>query len=233
MKKGRSRYFVSGSPRREEEKKGLGMSQGIYSSPIFLQNDKELNFSQEHFFKFILVRNPMERLVSCYYDKMVTNTHKSLTAFRRNVKLQAARIRRNRKTKIARVKGVYAPVGEYNYNQDEVDDYERTLGSYPKSNAWSGFKKKNKKTRIRRRRSASDGVKDIEMSKTTAFVSTLHNNSSKTTRKNDMNKANIRNTSQMPIVIPSLDDFLEYILSTDLSGGLYSYNHVFIRDACL
>jgi hypothetical protein len=40
----------------------------------------------------MFVRHPMERLVSCYYDKMMTNPHKSLRAFRKAVKIRARRI---------------------------------------------------------------------------------------------------------------------------------------------
>ena len=40
----------------------------------------------------MFVRHPMERLVSCYYDKMMINPHKSLRAFRRAVKMRARKI---------------------------------------------------------------------------------------------------------------------------------------------
>ena len=56
------------------------------------QSDKEFEFSRDHFYKFMFVRHPMERLVSCYFDKMVTNPHKSLKAFRRAVKIRAEKI---------------------------------------------------------------------------------------------------------------------------------------------
>ena len=47
----------------------------------------------------MLVRHPMERLVSCYFDKMVNGTHKSLKGFRKFVKNKAQSIRRNRQGK--------------------------------------------------------------------------------------------------------------------------------------
>ena len=50
----------------------------------------------EHFTKFIIVRDPLERLVSCYKDKMVTNTHWSLANFRKTVKERAEASRRRR-----------------------------------------------------------------------------------------------------------------------------------------
>ena len=79
---------------------------------FFFQNEKELSFSREHFFKFMLVRHPMERLVSCYFDKMVNGTHKSLRGFRKFVKNKAQSIRRNRRDQVNRKKGVYAPLPE-------------------------------------------------------------------------------------------------------------------------
>lgn len=76
----------------------------------FFQNEKEMKFSQKHFFKFMLVRHPMERLVSCYFDKMVNGTHKSLKGFRKFVKLRAEKIRQERKDKLHRFGGsVYNP----------------------------------------------------------------------------------------------------------------------------
>ena len=69
-----------------------------------------MKFSQKHFFKFMLVRHPMERLVSCYFDKMVNGTHKSLKGFRKFVKLRAEKIRQERKDKLHRFGGsVYNP----------------------------------------------------------------------------------------------------------------------------
>ena len=46
---------------------------------------EEVEFSGSHYLRFIVVRDPLERLVSCYKDKMVTNTHWSLKNFRLNV----------------------------------------------------------------------------------------------------------------------------------------------------
>ena len=59
---------------------------------FLFQSEKEFQFSEDHFYKFMFVRHPMERLVSCYYDKMMTNPHKSLRAFRKAVKIRARRI---------------------------------------------------------------------------------------------------------------------------------------------
>ena len=133
-----------------------------------LQDSKDLEFSRDHFYKFMLVRHPMERLVSCYFDKMVNGTHKSLKGFRRLVKTTARAIRERRRVK------------------SNENGNRRPLGSYPKSNPFLGFK--NSKKRLARNASSSE-------------------------------------MEQKGGVIPTLDDFLEYIL-TDLSGEGFSSHWV-------
>ena len=54
----------------------------------------------ENYLKFLIVRDPLERLVSCYKDKMVSNTHWSLANFRKQVKQRAKQIRINRKSRM-------------------------------------------------------------------------------------------------------------------------------------
>ena len=51
-----------------------------------LQSRAELESAERSFFKFMLVRDPFERLHSCYRDKMVDNPHWSLVKFRKVVK---------------------------------------------------------------------------------------------------------------------------------------------------
>ena len=140
----------------------------IFSVLFPLQDSKDLEFSRDHFYKFMLVRHPMERLVSCYFDKMVNGTHKSLKGFRRLVKTTAKAIRERRRVK-------------------SNDNGRRPLGSYPKSNPFLGFK--NSKKRLARNASSSESME------------------------------------QKGGVIPTLDDFLEYIL-TDLSGEGFSSHWV-------
>merc|ERR1712071_406514 len=52
----------------------------------------EFRLANSSYFKFMFVRHPMERLLSCYLDKMVTSTHWSLPAFRRYVQHKASQI---------------------------------------------------------------------------------------------------------------------------------------------
>lgn len=68
-----------------------------YAKRLYPKTWSELEMMDEHFTKFIIVRDPLERLVSCYKDKMVTNTHWSLASFRRTVKERAENSRRRRR----------------------------------------------------------------------------------------------------------------------------------------
>lgn len=173
------------------------------------ENEKEMKFSQDHFFKFMLVRHPMERLVSCYFDKMVNGTHKSLKGFRKFVKTRASNIREERRSK-----GIYAN-GVYNPNPT-LDD--RPLGSYPLSNPWSGFepmpmKKKKVKKKKRPKR-------NINADASSASMSSKINPKMNSTSPNHINR-----TKEEPMVIPTLDDFFEFIL-TDQSGKGFSSHWV-------
>ena len=72
----------------------------------------------------MLVRHPMERLVSCYFDKMVNGTHKSLRGFRKFVKNKAQSIRRNRREQVNKKKGVYAPLPEDKIGKYKTKKYD-------------------------------------------------------------------------------------------------------------
>ena len=72
----------------------------------------------------MLVRHPMERLVSCYFDKMVNGTHKSLRGFRKFVKNKAQSIRRNRREQVNKKKGVYAPLPEDKIGKNKTKKYD-------------------------------------------------------------------------------------------------------------
>ena len=72
-----------------------------YWLDCFYQDWEELKLIDENYLKFMIVRDPLERLVSCYKDKMITNTHWSLATFRKQVKQRAETIRTRRKKKIS------------------------------------------------------------------------------------------------------------------------------------
>ena len=60
------------------------------------QNLQDFHQANETYFKFLFVRHPMDRLLSCYLDKMVTSPHKSLPPYRRHIKLTAMKIMKKR-----------------------------------------------------------------------------------------------------------------------------------------
>ena len=66
------------------------------------QTWNELDMVKESFMNFLIVRDPLERLVSCYKDKMVSNTHWSLASFRKQVKYRAGMIRKKRLLKLTK-----------------------------------------------------------------------------------------------------------------------------------
>ena len=143
----------------------------------------------------------MERLVSCYFDKMVNGTHKSLKGFRIFVKAKAENIRKSRRERKNRTQGVYAP--------EDLDPLDRPLGSYPNSNPWSGYKRNNT-------RSHNVVKRAIEAPRNNG-VRTRNKTSTNAATQLEFNGAQDKNLSGKPAVIPTFDDFLEFIL-TDLSG---------------
>lgn len=66
----------------------------------FLFNERQtleaFALANETYFKFMFVRHPMERLLSCYLDKMVESTHETLPPYRRHVMATAQRIMKQR-----------------------------------------------------------------------------------------------------------------------------------------
>merc|ERR1719352_1107774 len=67
-----------------------------YSSHLHPKSWEELSLAKEHYTSFLIVRDPLDRLISCYRDKMVTNTHWSLANFRKQVKQRAKKIKEGR-----------------------------------------------------------------------------------------------------------------------------------------
>jgi hypothetical protein len=57
-----------------------------------LQSLEDFQFANQTFFKFMFVRHPMDRMLSCYLDKMVESPHYSLPAFRNYVKNKARQV---------------------------------------------------------------------------------------------------------------------------------------------
>lgn len=62
-------------------------------------NLDEFGEANETYFKFLFVRHPMDRLLSCYLDKMVQSDHVSLPPYRRYVQKTGRKIIRTRQAK--------------------------------------------------------------------------------------------------------------------------------------
>merc|ERR1712098_480849 len=90
------------------------------------KNWNEMEIAKDHFLSFMIVRDPLERLASCYKDKMVTNSHWSLVGFRRHVKKKAADMKK--------MKGINITNGP----NDASDSDEINVQSNLPSRFWSG-----------------------------------------------------------------------------------------------
>lgn len=60
---------------------------------------EEFSEANETYFKFMFVRHPMDRLLSCYLDKMVNSDHVSLPPYRKYVQMMGRKIIRTRRAK--------------------------------------------------------------------------------------------------------------------------------------
>jgi len=159
----------------------------------------------------------MERLVSCYFDKMVNGTHKSLKGFRKFVKNKAQSIRRNRQGKFNTKPGA------------SVLEDDRPIGSYPKNNPWMG-------TGLKAKKNKKANFVDIKKSNVKNSKSQKWSNRVKREIKKIPGATKSKNVTTIAEnfeykehdenqIIPTLDDFLEFIL-TDLTGQGFSSHWV-------
>ncbi|XP_046637689.1 uncharacterized protein LOC124315998 [Daphnia pulicaria] len=77
-----------------------------YLFPTSLEN---FQFANQTFFKFMFVRHPMDRMLSCYLDKMVDSPHRSLPDFRNYVRNEGRRIVMKRRRRRRRRNNNKAP----------------------------------------------------------------------------------------------------------------------------
>jgi len=167
-----------------------------------------------------------ERPVSCYFDKMVNGTHKSLKGFRKFVKNKAQSIRRNRQEKVNKKKG--GSVSE--------DGLDRPIGSYPNNDPWMGtgikakrnknpkfvnIKKSSVKKSKPQKKSAPDQKRKNRVKREIKPIPGAQKSKNVTTIAANFEYQE-RDETQ---IIPTLDDFLEFIL-TDLTGQGFSSHWV-------
>ena len=62
---------------------------GIIRIGRIIMSKRKFEEKKERYRKFIIVREPMERLASCYNDKMIVNPARSLFDWRKRVKNKA------------------------------------------------------------------------------------------------------------------------------------------------
>ena len=71
----------------------------------FFQSDEMFEFFSKNFFKFILVRHPLERLLSCYSDKVIRPNLNRSTGYGKYIFETAQRERKKRQPQISEEKG--------------------------------------------------------------------------------------------------------------------------------
>merc|ERR1712051_313088 len=144
-------------------------------------------------------------------------------------------IRRNRREQVNKKKGVYAPLPE-----DKID---RPIGSYPKNNPWTGNgadvdikkkKKSNFNSKITNKKQSKKSKSQLKKDRVKREIKPIPDKfvqkipgAQKSSSKNLTTTAahfeyQERDETQ---IIPTLDDFLEFIL-TDLTGQGFSSHWV-------
>ena len=129
---------------------------------------EEFLFANKTFFKFMFVRHPMQRMLSCYMDKMVKSNHEKLPPFRHYVRNKGRQIIQDRL--VHQFLRKYAP--EVAQNGSAISASRKLLSI-----------------------DAGNG----------------HNDS-----LGQQQEA----SSGMPNITPTFEEFLEFVLSTDLQGCL-------------
>eukprot|EP00090_Calanus_glacialis_P003538 TRINITY_DN12610_c0_g1_i1.p1 TRINITY_DN12610_c0_g1~~TRINITY_DN12610_c0_g1_i1.p1 ORF type:complete len:443 (-),score=137.58 TRINITY_DN12610_c0_g1_i1:210-1538(-) len=176
-----------------------------YANRLHPKSWDELKMVDENYLKFLIVRDPLERLVSCYKDKMVSNTHWSLANFRKQVKQRAKIIRSKRMNRMRQKQA--------SLNSTKVKRSSQTNSLDMANQFWNdkeSFSEFNK----------NQSSKNSNISSPTPTASQVV----KTPKSFSI--------EPKPEDIPTFSDFLEYILSTDLMGTGFSSHWVPYWRAC-
>lgn len=92
------------------------------------QNETEAN----DFFKFMFVRHPVDRLLSCYFDKVLdVKSNPELTNFRKRVLKRAQASRKARKFNAGQTKTTLDSISELNQTLPTLDDFIEFILSQP------------------------------------------------------------------------------------------------------
>jgi len=234
-----------------------------YSSRLHPKSWEELSLAKEHYTSFLIVRDPLDRLISCYRDKMVTNTHWSLANFRKQVKLRARKIKEGRQRRETEEANSKLEDKQENSKLEEKQAKSKIQqkgdkGSEEKieqvaaaTNIISRRSRHSEKIAKRldpkEKKFMEDETGDVTKGKRTrrdvgggsSREVSLGDNARQFWDSSDSTTLHLSHSSALPTAaqvaspralhvhpkpedIPSLEEFLEYVLSTDLLGAGFS-----------
>jgi hypothetical protein len=182
-----------------------------------LQSLENFQFANQTFFKFMFVRHPMDRMLSCYLDKMVDSPHRSLPDFRNYVRNEGRRIVMKRRRRRRRRNNNKAPhhhhlrslllVHEISASSiwnrlksqiSEITHHDRRLGK--------GYDGPVNDVAERRRKSKGSSHR---------HAGPQHFITSQPAVNASSNKINATAEAK-----PTFEEFLEFVLDTDLLGNI-------------
>lgn len=135
------------------------------------------------YFKFMFVRHPMKRMLSCYIDKMIESNHEKLPAFRNYVHNKGRQIIQQRHYQsLRKASGQTANQKKADYN----------FITHPNG---------------RRRKLLSNAADNASLLP-----------SQNQAKSSILRQQNSNANSSMPNVTPTYEEFLEFVLNTDLQG---------------
>ncbi|XP_057367355.1 uncharacterized protein LOC130688394 [Daphnia carinata] len=179
----------------------------------------DFEFANQTYFKFMFVRHPMDRMLSCYLDKMVESPHFSLPAFRSYVKHKARLIMGKRRKLQPSSRPHYKP-----RVRKLLSAHGDTLSSNrADSQIIYGHQVGNDKTTFE--------ADETETQKLHRYVGQRRRHGPVDTSDQIANVANpaAKNTSG---VKPTFEEFLEFVLDTDLLGIGYDAHWVPFHRHC-
>merc|ERR1719397_594028 len=245
-----------------------------YSSRLHPKSWEELSLAKEHYTSFLIVRDPLDRLISCYRDKMVTNTHWSLANFRKQVKQRARKIKEGRQRRETEEANSKLQEKEANSKLEEklaksqIQEKDRAVREVKKDlvvkagtnivkrrSQRSGLfvkttEKKNKLNEKEKKEKLIEDEggdvtnskrmrRDVGGSSSSSREVTMGDNARQFWDSSDSSTLHLSHSSALPTAaqvaspralhvhpkpedIPTLEEFLEYVLSTDLLGAGFS-----------
>ena len=162
-------------------------------SNVFFQSTEDFQLANRTYFKFMFVRHPMDRMLSCYMDKMVESAHNSLPPFRSYVKSRARSIIANRLRLVQ-------PSGNASTRRTV-----RTAG---------GRSARDASVLRRKRRISNDEDETHRFIGRKLNADDANDGTQPSVAKSAFEKDNVTRAGE----IPTFEEFLEFVLDTDLQG---------------